>query len=68
LEHIQVLPLRRAIQVASEQAHDAKRAKLEALKQLQRRLALDAEGVSAWCRDMTEERRTSTHRLDRLPR
>lgn len=61
--------LRRAIQVASEQAHAAGHAKLEALKQLQQRLALDADGVSAWCRDVTAERqRTSAHHLDRLAR
>lgn len=59
--------LRRAIQVAAEQTHGPNHAKLEALKQLQQRLALDAEGVAAWCRDVAEERRgASTHRLSRL--
>lgn len=49
--------LRRAIQVAVQQAHSQRHAKLKALKQLQKRLALDAEGVAAWCRGATEERR-----------
>ena len=60
--------LRRAIHTVSEQTHGASNAKLDALKQLQQRLALDAEGVAAWCRDVDQGRqRASTHRLDRLP-
>ena len=44
-----------------------RKAKLDALRQLQQRLALDAEGVAAWCRDTTRGRhRTSAQRLDRL--
>ena len=59
--------LRRAIHTVSKQTEGASNAKLDALKQLQQRLALDAEGVAAWCRDAERERqRASTHRLDRL--
>ena len=76
LEHLAALwntsksgALRRAVQVASTQAQGAGSAKLEALKQLQQRLALDAEGVAAWRRDVAQERRgTSAYRLDRLLR
>ena len=57
--------LRRAIQVASEEAQA--NTKLEALKQLQQHLALDADGIAAWRRDVTQERRrTSARRLDRM--
>lgn len=61
--------LRRAIQVASEQTRDTGSAKLKALRQLQQRLALDADSAAAWCSDVTEERRrASERRLARLPR
>lgn len=61
--------LRRAIKVASEQARPANNEKLEALRQLQQRLALDTESVADWRREMEHERRgASAHRMERLPR
>lgn len=61
--------LRQAIRVASEQTQESGHAKLGALKQLQRRLALDADGVATWCQGVADERRhTSAYRLRRLPR
>jgi len=61
--------LRRAIKVASEQARPASNEKLEALHELQRLLALDAQSAAEWCREVEEERRAGwDHRMSRLSR
>ena len=61
--------LRRAIRVASEHTRTTSNEKVAALKQLQQRLALDAEGVEEWCKAVERERRgAAKHRMDRLLR
>ena len=60
--------LRRAIKEASERAGPAGSEKVEALRELQQMLALDAEGVARWRAEVRRERHgASERRMSRLP-
>ena len=60
--------LRRAIEVASEQARPASNEKLEALDELRRLLALDADSAAKWCREVEQERAAWERRMSRQSR
>ncbi len=60
--------LRRAIKVASEQARPASNEKLEALDELRRLLALDADSAAEWCREVEQERAAWERRMSRQSR
>ena len=60
--------LRRAIKVASEQARPASNEKLEALDELRRLLALDADSAAEWYREVEQERASWERRMSRQSR